>query len=103
MPSKPESIDWLAELTRDAIIAVMSAVDVNGLPRSANHDLEVEQQVSQVNVSVRNLLYVSCALSDTLPNTINERRQNDPNTSTVAQQLRSQLQNSQRKVTATRL
>ena len=60
-PSEPESIDWLAELTHDAIIAVMSAVDVNGLPRSTNHNLEVEQQVSQVIVSVRNLLYVSCA------------------------------------------
>jgi son of sevenless-like protein len=99
-PPDPEPIELLAELTHDAIIAVMSAVDVNGLPRNANQDLEVEQQVSSVIVAVRNLLYVSCALSGSLPNTINERS-SDPNASAVAQQLQAQLKNSQRKVTAT--
>ena len=87
----------MAEVTHDAIIAITSAV----LPRSADQDLEVEQPVAQVIVSVRNLLYVPCALSGSLPNTVNERSQNDPNASAVAQQLQSQLKNSQRKVTAT--
>ena len=96
-PSEPELINWLAEVTHDAIIAITSAV----LPRSTDQDLEVEQPVAQVIVSVRNLLYVPCALSGSLPNTVNECSQNDPNASAVAQQLQSQLKNSQCKVTAT--
>ena len=98
---EPESIETLSELTREAIIVVMSAVDDNGLPRSADHDKEVEHHVLSVIIAVRNLLYVSCALSGSLPNNIGERSSGDPHASAVAQQLQSQLKNSQRKVTAT--
>ena len=58
--SDSELIIWLAESTHSAIIAVVSAVDVNDLSRSANHNLEVEQHVAEAIVSVCNLQYASC-------------------------------------------
>ncbi|KAI5122473.1 hypothetical protein M0805_008783 [Coniferiporia weirii] len=97
-PPEPESIDKLSDLTREAIIVVMASVDDNGLPKGPEHDKEVEQNVGSVVVAVRNLLYVSCALSGPLPNALGER---DSSATAVAQQLQSQLKTSQRKVTAT--
>jgi son of sevenless len=100
-PPVPETIDTLADMTRDAIIVVMAAVDDNGLPKGVDHDKEVEQNVTSVVVAVRNLLYVSCALSGPLPNVHGERDAGDPSATAVAQQLQAQLKTSQRKVTAT--
>ncbi|THH11669.1 hypothetical protein EW145_g522 [Phellinidium pouzarii] len=97
-PPEPESIDKLSDLTRDAIIVVMASVDDNGLPKGLEHDKEVEHNVASVVVAVRNLLYVSCALSGPLPNTLGER---EAGATAVAQQLQAQLKTSQRKVTAT--
>lgn len=100
-PPEPEPIDTLSDLTRDAIIVVMASVDDNGLPKGADHDKEVEQNVNAVVVAVRNLLYVSCALAGPLPNAYGERDAGDPTATAVVQQLQSQLKSSQRKVTAT--
>lgn len=100
-PLEPESIDALSDLTRDAIIVVMASVDDNGLPKGADHDKEVEQNVTSVVVAVRNLLYVSCALAGPLPNAYGERDAGDPSATAVVQQLQAQLKSSQRKVTAT--
>lgn len=97
-PAEPESIDKLADRTREAIIVVMASVDDDGLPKGPDHDKEVGQNVSAVVVAVRNLLYVSCALSGPLPNALGER---DTSATAVAQQLQAQLKTSQRKVTAT--
>lgn len=97
-PAEPESIDKLADRTREAIIVVMASVDADGLPKGPDHDKEVVQNVSAVVVAVRNLLYVSCALSGPLPSALGER---DTNATAVAQQLQAQLKSSQRKVTAT--
>ncbi|KAH8114602.1 ras GEF [Phellopilus nigrolimitatus] len=98
---EPESIDKLSDLTRDAIIVVMASVDDDGLPKGPDHDKKVEQDVTSVVVAVRNLLYVSCALSGPLPNALGERNSGDPSGTAVAQQLQAQLKTSQRKVTAT--
>ncbi|EJC97980.1 ras GEF [Fomitiporia mediterranea MF3/22] len=100
-PPEPESIDTLADQTRDAIIVVMASVDDNGLPKGADHDKEVEQNVGSVVVAVRNLLYVSCALAGPLPSVHGERDSGDPAATAVVQQLQAQLKSSQRKVTAT--
>lgn len=98
-PPPPETIDTLSDITRDAIIVVMASVDDNGLPKGSDHDKEVEQNVTSVVVAVRNLLYVSCALSGPLPSADGES--GDASASAVAQQLQAQLKTSQRKVTAT--
>ncbi|KAL5524506.1 CDC25 [Sanghuangporus sanghuang] len=100
-PPEPESIDSLADAVRDAIIVVMASVDDNGLPKGADHDKEIEQNVGSVVVVVRNLLYVSCALAGPLPNAFGERDAGDPTATAVVQQLQQQLKSSQRKVTAT--
>lgn len=100
-PPEPETIDSLADAVRDAIIVVMASVDDNGLPKVADHDKEVEQNVGSVVVAVRNLLYVSCALTGALPNAFGERDAADPTATAVVQQLQQQLKSSQRKVTAT--
>lgn len=100
-PPEPESIDFLSDLTREAIIVVMASVDDSGLPRVPDHDKQVEDNVTSVVVAVRNLLYVSCALSGPLPNVYGEHDSGDPSATAVAQQLQAQLKASQRKVTAT--
>lgn len=100
-PPDPETVDSLSDITHEAIIAVMASVDDNGLPKGQDHDKEVESNVLTVVVAVRNLLYVSCALSGQLPNNLGERSQGDPAATAVAQQLQAQLRVSQRKVTAT--
>ena len=100
-PSSPETIDALSDLTREAIIVVMASVDDNGLPKGVDHDKEVEQNVTSVVIAVRNLLYVSCALSGPLPSADGERDIGDASATAVAQQLQAQLKTSQRKVTAT--
>lgn len=99
-PAEPESIDTLSDITHEAIIVVMAAVDDNGLPKGPNQDKEVEVHVASVVVAVRNLLYVSGALSGSA-NSLVERNSRDPNATAVAQQLQAQLKTSQRKVTAT--
>lgn len=98
-PPSPETIDALSDLTREAIIVVMASVDDNGLPKGVDHDKEVEQNVTSVVIAVRNLLYVSCALSGPLPNADDEL--GNASATAVAQQLQAQLKTSQRKVTAT--
>lgn len=98
--SEPESIDQLSDITREAIIVVMAAVDDNGLPKGTDHDKQVEQHVTSVVVAVRNLLYISCALSSALPPSVGGSV-GDPSATAVAQQLQAQLKTSQRKVTAT--
>ncbi len=100
-PPEPESIDHLSDITREAIIVVMAAVDDNGLPKGTDHDKQVEQHVTSVVVAVRNLLYISCALSSALPPNVGDRAVGDPSATAVAQQLQAQLKTSQRKVTAT--
>ena len=100
-PPEPDSIDFLSDITRDGIIAIMQSVDDNGLPKGADHDKEVENRVGAVVVAVRNLLYVSCALYGSLPGPLVDKTSSDANSTAVAQQLQSQLKASQRKVTAT--
>lgn len=51
-PTDPDSIDRLADLTREAIIVVMASVDDNGLPKGPDHEKEVDQNVSSVVVAV---------------------------------------------------
>lgn len=98
---EPESVDTLSDATREAIIAVMAAVDDSGIPKGPDNDREIELHVGEVVVAVRNLLYISCALSGPLPNNLGERSQGDPAATAVAQQLQASLKQSQRKVTAT--
>lgn len=100
-PGEPESIDHLSERVREAIINVMHTVDDNGLPKGPDQDREVEDGVTEVVVAVRNLLYISCALSGPLPNNLGERNARDPTATAAAQQLQACLKTSQRKVTAT--
>lgn len=99
--SEPEDVETLSDATREAIIAVMAAVDDSGIPKAPDNDREIELHVGEVVVAVRNLLYVSCALSGPLPNNLGERSQGDPAATAVAQQLQASLKQSQRKVTAT--
>ncbi|KAL0960836.1 hypothetical protein HGRIS_005852 [Hohenbuehelia grisea] len=98
MPSPAETLTDLAALARSAIADVVSSVFGQAFPRRLEEDAHMDTLVSNVVLSVRNLLYVSGISTGHIPSSVLPRDAMNHRNHTSAH---SALKPAQRKVTAT--
>ncbi|KAJ7644278.1 ras guanine nucleotide exchange factor domain-containing protein [Roridomyces roridus] len=97
-PAPAELITDMSALTQGAIQAVVANVQSAAMGRRApGEDLQMDELVSNVVLTVRNLLYVSAASAGQIPPHVLPRSMRDTKASTAT----SPLKPAQRKVTAT--
>ena len=100
-PMDSETVDVLADVAYAAIDAVIRSIDNDDTSSDQDQATEVENLVSAVVESIRNLLYTSCTLSGPLPTHIEQNSFYHSTSPAATQQLQTYLKTSQRKVTAT--
>ncbi|KAJ7505491.1 ras guanine nucleotide exchange factor domain-containing protein [Mycena galericulata] len=97
-PSPPELVSDLSMVARGAIQAVVDSIQSAGIGRRApGEDRRMDELVSSVVFTVRNLLYVSAASTGQIPPNVLPRSMRNTKPSSAA----SPLKPAQRKVTAT--